>query len=86
MLYGKTLTNFRFLFFFLQGYTPLHLALQFGRNEVINLLLNVYSKYLSIYIYIIIVENCNIALSSSHTYGYRRDYESITDFPPLKGA
>lgn len=32
----------------LQGYTPLHLAMQFGKDNIFELLCNVYSKYMSI--------------------------------------
>lgn len=30
---------------FIQGYTPLHLATQFGRDNIFELLWNVYSEY-----------------------------------------
>lgn len=33
------------LFLLLQGYTPLHIAMQFGKDNIFELLQNVYSKY-----------------------------------------
>lgn len=36
----------RYLFFLPQGYTPLHIAMQFGHEDIHNLLVQVYSEYL----------------------------------------
>lgn len=62
----------------LQGYTALHIAMQFGRNDIFEILTNVYSKYLCISI------DLSVGQSFSFIFQLLQQSSTLTPTEPKK--